>query len=89
MNIGMMCIERTCAAFMAIDMTSLSHSENSSLARSIDTGIVRQRHAMRNPNVTQMRLKAVTVSEPRSRSEILFVRLTRRYIPIVRVTGVR
>jgi hypothetical protein len=92
MIIGLMCIERACVAFVAIVVTtSLSQSENSSLSGSVDVRIVRQRSARRNPQISpQMRLKAVTVSEPKVPGpNILFVRLTRRYIPIVRVTGVR
>jgi hypothetical protein len=90
MIIGVMCIERIRVAFVAVVTTSLSRSENSSRTESVDARIVRHRGAMRNPRVPQMRLKAVTVSAPKVPGQnILFVRLTRRYIPIVRVTGVR
>ena len=49
MSIGMMCIERICAAFMAIGDDILVSFREQLPCESIDTGIVRQRNAIRNP----------------------------------------
>ena len=90
-SIGVMCIERFRVAFMAIgDDFLVSFREQPPLPGASTGGscVIAKRCA--TPVVLEMRLKAVTVSEPKVPGpNILFVRLTRRYIPIVRVTGVR
>ena len=91
MIIGVMCTERTCVAIVAVSDDILVSFREQLPSGSVDARIVRQRDARRNPQMSPpMRLKAVTVSEPKVPGpNIPFVRLTRRYIPIVRVTDVR
>jgi hypothetical protein len=91
MVIGVMRIERFRVAFMAIgDDVLVSFREQLPQPRASTRGSCDIAARCATPVVPQMRLKAVTVSEPKVPGpNILFVRLTRRYIPIVRITGVR
>ena len=90
-SIGVMCIERFRVAFVAIgDDFLVSFREQPPLPGASTGGSCDIAKRCATPVVLEMRLKAVTVSEPKVPGpNILFVRLTRRYIPIVRVTGVR
>jgi hypothetical protein len=91
MFIGVMCIERFRVAFVAVvDDIRVSIREQLPSPGALTRGSCDIAERCATPVVPQTRLKAVTVSEPKVPGpNILFVRLTRRYIPIVRVTGVR
>jgi hypothetical protein len=92
MIIGVMHIERVRVAFVAVvDDIRVSIREQLPSPGALTRGSCDIAARCATPRcVPEMRLKAVTVSEPKVPGpNILFVRLTRRYIPIVRVTGVR
>ena len=91
MIIGVMRIERTCVAFVAgVDDILVSIREQLPQRERRREDRATTRRGAQPPNAASDEAQgSYCLRAEGPRTEIHFVRLTRRYIPIVRVTGVR